>query len=174
MDWPSRSSKPRIFDAQEHHYSILCTLLCYTLSVDRFRSQYEFIGIIMAIGSLDIKQEIIKIAKLQEQLKERRQQEMDLTLKVDKGQSQHRAEMLQMELKHLQTVRDLEERHTQQILGQKRELKALRGYEQSARDAKEENTSVKEKSRELDGNLKKRLQAQGDKSGGTAVGTGMR
>ncbi|KAL7541740.1 hypothetical protein ACHAXR_011183 [Thalassiosira sp. AJA248-18] len=84
------------------------------------------------------------VTKLELELKESRQQEMDLTLKVDEEQSQHRAEMLQVESKYLKMIRDLEDKSTNEISEQKRELDTLRHCEQSAKELKEENSRLRD------------------------------
>ncbi len=85
-----------------------------------------------------------KISKLQQELKELRQQEMDFTLKVDEERAQHRAVLLQVESRYLRTMRDLEEKYTNEILEQKREIDMLRDCEQSEKKLKEENSSLRD------------------------------
>ena len=84
------------------------------------------------------------VTKLQAELKESRQQEIDLTMKVDEHQAQHRAEMLQVESKYLKMIRDLEDKYTNEISQQKRELETLRDHEQKAKDLKEENARLRD------------------------------
>ena len=84
------------------------------------------------------------IAKLQVELKESRQNEINLTVKVDEDQSNHRAEMLQVESKYMKSMRDIEDRYTNEISEQKRELDNLRDYEQRAKELKEENSRLRD------------------------------
>ena len=84
------------------------------------------------------------IAKSQQELKESRQQEIDLAVKVDEEQSQHRAEMLQLESKHLRAIRDMEEKYNIEISDQTKELDNLRDCEQSAKAFKEENLRLRD------------------------------
>ena len=69
---------------------------------------------------------------------------MDFTLKVDEERSQHRAEMFQVESRYLRTIRDLEEKYTNEISEQKMEIEMLRDYEQSAKKLKEENSRLRD------------------------------
>ena len=84
------------------------------------------------------------ITKLQLELKESRQNEINLTVKVDEVQSNHRAEMLQVESKYMKSMRDMEDRYTNEISEQKRELDNLRDYEQRAKELKEENSRLRD------------------------------
>jgi len=84
------------------------------------------------------------IAKLQQELKASRQQETNLAIKNDEDQSNHRAEMLQVESKHLKTMRDIEDKYINEVSEQKRELENLRDYKQSAKELKEENSKLRD------------------------------
>jgi len=84
------------------------------------------------------------IAKLQQELKASRQQEANLAIKNDEDQSNHRAEMLQVESKHLKTMRDIEDKYINEVSEQKRELENLRDYKQSAKELKEENSKLRD------------------------------
>ena len=84
------------------------------------------------------------IAKLQKEIKDSRQQELDLTLKVDEAQSHHRAEMLQVESKYLKAIRDMEDRYMNELSEQKRDIDMLRDYEHSAKELKEENLRLRD------------------------------
>lgn len=84
------------------------------------------------------------IAKLQKEIKDSRQQELDLTLKVDEAQSHHRAEMLQVESKYLKTIRDMEDRYMNELSEQKQHIDMLRDYEHSAKELKEENLRLRD------------------------------
>jgi len=84
------------------------------------------------------------IAKLQQELKASRQQEANLAIKNDEDQSNHRAEMLQVESKHLKTMRDIEDKYISEVSEQKRELENLRDYKQSAKELKEENSKLRD------------------------------
>lgn len=84
------------------------------------------------------------IATLQKEIKESRQQELDLTLKVDEAQSQHRADMLHVESEYLKTIRDIEDKYTNELSEQRREIEMLRDYERSAKELKEENLRLRD------------------------------
>jgi hypothetical protein len=84
------------------------------------------------------------ITKLKQELKESRQQEMDLTVKVDELQSQRRAEMLQLESKYLQQIRDMEEKYSRETNEQKKELEILRDRDQNITEMKEENLRLRD------------------------------
>ena len=112
------------------------------LHVDRDDNSFEEVHNVGQHESTD--QDILrtKIAKLQLEVKKSRQQEMDFILKVDEERSQHRAEMLQMESRYLRTIRDLEDKYTNEISERNREIEMLRDYEQSAKKLREENSRL--------------------------------
>lgn len=83
-------------------------------------------------------------SKLQQELKELRQQEIDFTMKVDEERAQYRADMLQVESRYLRTMRDLDDKYTNEILELKREIEMLRDCEQSAKRLNEENSSLRD------------------------------
>ncbi|KAK1747431.1 hypothetical protein QTG54_001394 [Skeletonema marinoi] len=84
------------------------------------------------------------ITKLKQELKESRQQEADLTVKVDEVQSLHRAEMLQLESKYLQQIRDMEDKYSHETHEQKKELEILRDRDQNITEMKEENLRLRD------------------------------
>ena len=84
------------------------------------------------------------ITKLKQELKDSRQQEMDLTAKVDEMQSQHRAEMLQIESKYLQQLRDMEEKYSTETNQQKKELEHLRERDGNITELKDENLRLRD------------------------------
>ena len=92
-------------------------------------------------GSVDDQAIIIK---LKQELKESRQQETDLTVKVDEVQSLHRAEMLQLESKYLQQIRDMEDKYSHESSEQKKELDILRDRDQNISEMREENLRLRD------------------------------
>ena len=84
------------------------------------------------------------IAKLQQEIKESRQRELHLTLKVDEAESQHRVELLQVESKYLTTIRDMEDRFLNELSEQKRDIEMLRDFEHSAKELKDENLRLRD------------------------------
>lgn len=84
------------------------------------------------------------IAKLKQELKESQQQETDLTVKMDEVQSLHRAEMLQLESKYLQQIRDMEDKYSHETSAQKKELGILRDRDQNVTEMKEENLRLRD------------------------------
>ena len=86
----------------------------------------------------------VTITKLKQELKESRQQEMDLTVKVDEMQSQRRTEMLQLESKYLQQIRDMEDKYSHETNEQKKELEILRERDQNITEMKEENLRLRD------------------------------
>ncbi len=84
------------------------------------------------------------ITKLKQELKESRQQETDLTLKVDEVQSLHRAEMLQLESKYLQQIRDMEDKYSRETSEHKKELDILRDRDRNITEMKEDNLRLRD------------------------------
>lgn len=84
------------------------------------------------------------IAKLKQELKESRQQETDQTVKMDEVQSLHRAEMLQLESKYLQQIRDMEDKYSHETSEQKKELGILRDRDQNITEMKDENLRLRD------------------------------
>ncbi len=84
------------------------------------------------------------ITKLKQELKESRQQETDLTVKMDEVQSLHRTEMLQLESKYLQQIRDMEDKYSHETSEQKKELEILRERDQNITEMKEENLRLRD------------------------------
>jgi hypothetical protein len=132
---------PLRFETLERQSKILCALLCHALS-DRCEKQRDYVGKIIAMGRSDVQQEIMRIIQESEQYKNDDDDndndgtsdridsfdDDDLILNVDeeRERAQHRADMLQVESRFLRTMRDLEEKYTNETLEQKREIEMLR------------------------------------------------
>ncbi|KAL3808131.1 hypothetical protein ACHAXA_004577 [Cyclostephanos tholiformis] len=112
--------------------------------VDRNGIIFEGMHNVVQHRSADDDIACLEIAKLQKELNELRQREMDFSLKVDEERAQHRSDMLQVESRHLRTTRDLEGKYTKEISEQKREIEMLRHYEQSAKKLSEENSRLRD------------------------------
>ncbi|EJK73739.1 hypothetical protein THAOC_04619 [Thalassiosira oceanica] len=84
------------------------------------------------------------ITKLEQDLRESRKQEMDLAQSLDECESNHRAEMLQMESKHMQSIRDTEDNLGAKISAQTVELESLRAKGIAVNQLKDENSRLQD------------------------------
>lgn len=84
------------------------------------------------------------VEKLQKELKQFRDQEMNLTLKIDEMESQHRGEMIRVESEALQIVRGQEEKYSREVSDLKHELETLRDCDVKSKEYKEEVTRLRD------------------------------
>ena len=79
------------------------------------------------------------IIRLKAEVMDLRKQETALTQKADEAYSQHRVEMIQIESKYLQQIKDMEEKYSFVTNEQRKELEMLRSRDQDVSNMKEEN-----------------------------------
>ena len=84
------------------------------------------------------------IAKLEQDLKESRKKEMELAQNLDECESNHRAEMLQVESKYMKTIRDTEDNLGAKISAQTIELESLRAKDTAVNQLKDENSRLQD------------------------------
>ena len=84
------------------------------------------------------------IAKLEQDLKESRKQEMELAQSLDECESNHRAEMLQVESKYMKSIRDTEDKLGAEISAQTVELESLRAKGTAVNQLKDENSRLQD------------------------------